>query len=64
MKRLELPLDYLTIDDDDVTTRVEAERSWRARRPRPVTTIAARGPHLSTQTLLEIANLVNRYIPK
>lgn len=61
----ETPLDYLTIDDDDVTTRVEAEAELaRAATEAGVTTIAARGPHLSTQTLLEIANLVNRYIPK
>lgn len=61
----ETPLDYLTIEDDEVTTRVEAEAQLaRAATEAGVTTIAARGPHLSTQTLLEIANLVNRYIPK
>ncbi|QAB18314.1 hypothetical protein Leucomu_10650 [Leucobacter muris] len=59
------PADYLIAEDDDITERAEAEAELaRVAAEAGVTNIAARGAHLSAESLREIANLVNRYIPK
>lgn len=58
------PLDYLTVDDEEVTARVEAEAALaRVAAKAGVKNIAARGTRLSAETLREIANLIGR-LPK
>lgn len=59
------PIDYLVDEDDDITERAEAEAELaRVAAEAGVTNIAARGAHLSAESLREIANLVVKYIPK
>lgn len=64
-RALETPSSYLTDQDDDITARAEAEAELaRVAAEAGVTNIAARGAHLSAESLREIANLVVKYIPK
>ncbi|MBS3182344.1 hypothetical protein [Leucobacter manosquensis] len=61
---LDAPLDYLTVDNEEVTARVEAEAALaRVAANAGVKNIAARGTSLSPETLREIANLIGR-LPK
>lgn len=58
------PVDYLTVEDEEVTARVEAEAALaRVAKVAGVKNIAARGASLSPETLRGIASLIDK-LPK